>query len=1555
MEGTAPVAPLLSVDFGQTADPPLQSGFEGFSFNDASDHTVMYSNAGATDGTIDVTISGNTHYRDYAAIASGPFVGQTDLLSDSVLRNTNGTMTLTLGDLSDGFYEITTYHHGTQFGTGTMSVTLTDANGTDQAVVTGATTSAGTTPTAITTLTTSFTVDSVVNGGDIDLKFTGGTNANHIQINGFELDTAPTPPLLSVDFGQTANPPLQLGFEGFSFNDASDHTVMYASAGATDGNIDVTISGNTHYRDYAAITSGPFVDKSNLLSDSVLRNTNGTMTLTLGDLAPGDYEITTYHHGTQFGAGILDVTLTDAAGTDIQTGNIELWPSNYNGTNALPVPNATNGFDFGDGGFNTAAGYGSFQLHNHDLDGAAAGTAGETIFSYSRWGTTGNSDLGIGNSATGNADWTFRQNANTYTVKRLQVLVQEVGNDSATVSVRVNGVNDAPDAIDDAGVINELVDDTTTPNTVAGNVLTNDTDVDVDDNSGNFTLTEVDGNGGNVGAPVATTFGSVTVNANGTYIYSLNDANPAVQALLPGQTLTDTIAYQISDNPTNGNDKTDTAELVITINGADDSLLAEDNSAAVVEDTTPTDAGNLITDDDGLDTNHADGVTVDTDVDAGGLSVLDVAGVTDPTTDAVGTYGSLNWDTDGSYTYNLNNGTDGVSSIVQDLATGQTVTDTFTYGLGSVLVAPGSGVDAGLLANVAGAADYTLVYDLAMPNAGNFRDGNSVPYTTDNSVLIGGFSRIGYYLELDTGATSEWVFVTMDAFTADASEIGLPHNVDNPVSFQRLVGNMDVFASVGANVTTDTGIQTGNIELWPSNYGGTNSLPVPNATNGFDFGDGGFSTGSGYGSFQIHNHDLDGAGAGTAGETIFSYSRWGTTGNSDLGIGNSPAGNADWTFQQNANTYTVKNLQVLVLADPPAVGDVASVTVTITGTNDPVTANDDGAEITELAGPENASSTVSGTVIGTVSGDAGNIANTPNAFADTADSDIDANDILTVQNAGTLVGTYGTAVVDADGDYIYTLGATAAQETALDSVDAGTDVTDTFVLTITDSQGDTDDSDLVMTIHGATDNQPPVITQGAGPIGVTMDEDGSPTAFVAPTIDATDANAGDTLTWNLGAAATNGTAVVSGTGATPTITYSPTANFNGSDSFTVQVSDGTVTDSIAVDVTVTQINDAATFSGDTSGAGTDAGPAITGTLIATDSADGMTTPNFTVTIDGAIGAATIDAITGDWTFTPTPNSPGADTFTVQATDDDGNNETQVITIDVSSTVPVYQDAAGDVIVNASDGQPHRIIVQQARANEIFVRLDNQRYGSFEITPSSVVRISGGDGVDRISITNCIETEIHGGAGNDQIRGGSCDDVVFGDDGRDVILLGEGDNWADGGGGNDLIAGRSGTDTIHGGGGNDSLYGGKGRDHLYGGIGNDRLSGGGGSDLLVGGLGNDRLWSGSGADVLLGGIGNDNLRGGTQNDLLVGGIGNDHLHGERGRDLIHGGTTSLEDDDAAQQDALLNWAISGLASHLGSYDDDFVTDGLNGGGRIDQILIGVDDIDNSRSNDIITTL
>ena len=97
----------------------------------------------------------------------------------------------------------------------------------------------------------------------------------------------------------------------------------------------------------------------------------------------------------------------------------------------------------------------------------------------------------------------------------------------------------------------------------------------------------------------------------------------------------------------------------------------------------------------------------------------------------------------------------------------------------------------------------------------------------------------------------------------------------------------------------------GNIEFWPNNYEQANSAGVPNASSEtFDFGDSPTDPVDGYGCMQIHNHD--------ARQTLFAINHWREGEKADLGIGNAPTGNPDWTFAANGDNYTSKRLRVFV-------------------------------------------------------------------------------------------------------------------------------------------------------------------------------------------------------------------------------------------------------------------------------------------------------------------------------------------------------------------------------------------------------------------------------------------------------------------------------------------------------------------------------------------------------------------------------------------------------------------------------------------------------------------
>ena len=130
-------------------------------------------------------------------------------------------------------------------------------------------------------------------------------------------------------------------------------------------------------------------------------------------------------------------------------------------------------------------------------------------------------------------------------------------------------------------------------------------------------------------------------------------------------------------------------------------------------------------------------------------------------------------------------------------------------------------------------------------------------------------------------------------------------------------------------------------------------------------------------------------------------------------------------------------------------------------------------------------------------------------------------------------------------------------------------------------------------------NAPPSISEGNS-ITVPISKNSTPTAFNL-TLHANDAN-GDVVTWSVLTPASHGAAAASGSGTSIAVTYSPTTDYTGSDSFVVQASDGkggTATLTVNVSITAPQ---AATVTINTIPASTySSGVVVYGTLTATQS------------------------------------------------------------------------------------------------------------------------------------------------------------------------------------------------------------------------------------------------------------------------------------------------------------------------------------------------------------------
>jgi len=169
------------------------------------------------------------------------------------------------------------------------------------------------------------------------------------------------------------------------------------------------------------------------------------------------------------------------------------------------------------------------------------------------------------------------------------------------------------------------------------------------------------------------------------------------------------------------------------------------------------------------------------------------------------------------------------------------------------------------------------------------------------------------------------------------------------------------------------------------------------------------------------------------------------------------------------------------------------------------------------------------------------------------------------------------------------------------------------------------------------------------------------------TLSATDAD-GDALTFSVTANPTNGSVSLNGTVAT----YTPGADYFGTDSFDFVANDGTVNSNTAtVSITVNAVNDAPTASDLTLSVIEDTPESIT--LIGADvEGDPLT---FSVSSQPANGSVSVQGAIA--TYTPSSNHTGADSFSYTANDGALNSAPASVTVTVSEVndPPVAEDGS----------------------------------------------------------------------------------------------------------------------------------------------------------------------------------------------------------------------------------------------------------------------------------------
>ena len=873
----------------------------------------------------------------------------------------------------------------------------------------------------------------------------------------------------------------------------------------------------------------------------------------------------------------------------------------------------------------SAPGYTGFTSRGDQVNGAF--TAGDTVIGFSG-GTGHNQSVGVFTVAAGDilelnafyyegggrdsgeisiASGSFSNFTNTSDFQLLTNGVEDIAIASTfdqlnqalspvttNVTITIDGRNDGPNAVNDTNTITELVDDTVTVNSVSGNMFANDTDPE--DTSATFSLTQITNatSGTDTTGTIVGEFGTLTwtpgVQGNGTYTYTLDDSNTDVQALIDGEILTDTFTYTVLDNHPGGNAQSSTANLIITINGANDTLLAENNSASVTEDSGAGQiaSGNLITDDDGLDTNHVDGVNVDVDVDAVDLNILNVqhaSSGTDTSGTIAGDFGTLTWDADlGSYTYTLDNGTDGVSSTVQNLAAGEQVTDTFTYTLHNGFVS-GDG-----LMNV-------QVIQTSGTNPGNNTDNwaalwDEVENTTDTGSIT---TARGTFNVVDNRSDTETSF---DYFSNGGGNFGINNSLDSI--------NLDGPGGAASSGNTDNySIRTQTFLAF--NVAGTYTIAMGSDDGRrIELTEASAGSAPGYSGFTSRGDQVN--GAFSSGDTVIGFSG-GTGHNQSVGVFTVAAGDilelnafyyegsggdsgeisiAKGSFSSFTNSTDFQLLtdevHGIALASSNSfsaapVGfsstetDTATLAVTITGTNDAptvVATTDVAGSVTEIADGATGENV-------TVHNDSGSFTIADVDLADIQTVGVNSQTTTRDGGAGALLGTFTPTVGDnttGDGtgriDWNFSV-----SDADLDFLQAGEIITQTYTVRVDDQEGGTVDQVVTIILTGTNDAPTVVATtdvagsateiaDGATGENVTVHNDSG--SFTIADVDLADIQTvgvnSQTTSRNGGAGAFLGTF-------TPSVGDNTTGDGTGRIDWTFSVSDADL-DFLAAGETITQ-------------------------------------------------------------------------------------------------------------------------------------------------------------------------------------------------------------------------------------------------------------------------------------------------------------------------------------------------------------------------------------------------
>ncbi|WP_185826949.1 retention module-containing protein, partial [Shewanella canadensis] len=554
------------------------------------------------------------------------------------------------------------------------------------------------------------------------------------------------------------------------------------------------------------------------------------------------------------------------------------------------------------------------------------------------------------------------------------------GQASTTLSITIIGTNDGPTAFSDTNVVTEIAGDLETV-AITGNVILGEDhgtvnnieygDV-VDTDPENQTLTAVVVQGG--GTPsvvneqgdtvVEGLFGTLTISADGSYSYLLDDSNPNVNALGNDDTLYDEFTYWIEDPDGAGS----SATLSITILGTNDGPTAFPDTNVVTEGTDDINAavitGNVIIGADHGTVNNIDYADVsDTDPENQLLTAIEVQGAGNPSdvsevgdTIVIGQYGTLTISADGNYSYQL----DDANEAVNALWIGDTLNDEFTYWIED---SDGAGSSATLTITINGANDSPIL-DAAT---------NGGVEETDGSVLLS-TQGTGYnYSDVDTNETGHTISATntnvswnggvLDGALANTLAGGFDVEVTDQLNDDwnwtyEVDNSLVEFLADGETITLTYNVvlsdsaSDSNIQAVTVTIAGTNDEPILDAaTNGGVKETDGpvlLSTqGTGYNFSDIdtndtgHTIDATNTNVSWDGGVLASGLAETLTNGFDVEITDQLNDDWNWSYEVDnslveflADGETITLTYNVVVSDAASDSNIQEVTVTITGTND---------------------------------------------------------------------------------------------------------------------------------------------------------------------------------------------------------------------------------------------------------------------------------------------------------------------------------------------------------------------------------------------------------------------------------------------------------------------------------------------------------------------------------------------------------------------------------------------------------------------------------------------